>query len=228
MKRLEGKKGQIVRVSTLGEENIEELERTFEVIEDSIYEFFEGIPLSEGGMAVRLYCKPPENGVLHVTTARQLDTMAPGKLIWAPNKNEFAIIDHGLDAVNKEVSFLFMPFPTEEESPPCSYYSTEASLPMTAEEAYNTILRLANLFDITNSPAEVSNVAADLMTWLTQAYKIAEINSDHCEFANLFYNAALNDSRWATIIQISAELEKMPFDRSDIEKKLLDEDGSEE
>lgn len=217
-------KGQLLRIWTEEEQIEDELERTFEITGDYIYEFDEGYPVPDRSGVMAHFCKPKEGGKIRVAKVIQLTDDTPeGELIWSVGEKEFTVVGANGNTINEATAFIFLPFATEEDPAPEGGYMTSVpSLPIAVADGYEFALKFAALMEIEATPDNINRTMADLMMWIVQMYKISQINAANCAFAEMLYEKTKADPRFQNMITISNKMSKTPFSSEEIADMLLE------
>ena len=229
MKTIAGNKGTIIRIWTDDEHIEDELDRTFEIVSDHIYQFDGGYPIPDRTSVMGLFCEIEGGGIIQVAKAINMSTMQTGELIWGKGKTKFRVLGTDGNVENPESLFIFLPLAEDNNNtPPGEYMSATPSLPITDTDAYDFAVRFCSFFDIRANLHNINTIMADLIIWMVQMYKIAELNQDNCTFAEMLQKATAEDPRYANVIAIANELKETPFTANDVTDVLLKEIEDEE
>lgn len=226
MKTIQDSKGRIVRLWIENEQIDDELDRTFEVTSNVIYQFEDAYPIPDRSSVMALYCQPQEGSAIQVAAVTQLSTMRRGELIWGKDKTQFQVIGSDGTIENKGSLFIFLPLAeTEEGQVPGEYMSADPTLPICENDAYDFARNFTSFFNSKATLQSVNTIMADLMVWMVQMYKIAELNQDNCAFAEMMYRQTADNPQYSNVVGIANEMRTTPFTAEEVNDFLLDDLG---
>ena len=224
MKTIVGNKGRLLRLWTEDEYIEDELDRTFEIVSDEIFQFEDGYPIPDRSSVMALYCQIPEGGIIQVAAVRQLSTMRIGELIWGKDKKQFTIYGRDGSVENKESLFVFLPLAEDPtDLPPGEYLSADPSLPISEGDAYEFARNFTSFFNSKANLLNINAIMADLIVWMVQMYKIAELNQENCTFAEMLQKITAEDPRFSNVVGIADEMLETPFTAEDVTNFLMED-----